>query len=293
MAMCEGINAALTQASSCKRFHYGSVHFVCHLLSPVIRKAPLVGEQAKTSPSPSPAHAVYLAFHLHGALNDASEGKAEAGLSLEAPSAPRQASWFTFWSTPPAPQPDALLQNSMAPTIASTSRSPVTCQCYLHVPLVKFQPPTPFHGSSGDPPQNAPKQADQHSTGSFDRAYFRDRLLIMTDLVFELRQEMADLNYRFQHTDEKVERCLLLLSSMQGALTEERTPEVMPREAPAAATKEGPSMAQRPMKTEHDHRDEASERDQAGEPAYEPTYIEEEPWPGDLPPMWPTYSPGV
>jgi hypothetical protein len=82
----------------------------------------------------------------------------------------------------------------------------------------------------------------------------------MTDLVFELRQEMADLNYRFQHIDKKVERCLLLLSSMQGALTEEWTPEVPRREAPAAAAKEELSMAQRSM-TAHDQRDEASERD--------------------------------
>jgi hypothetical protein len=55
---------------------------------------------------------------------------------------------------------------------------------------------------------------------------------------------MADLNYRLQATDEKVASCLQLLSSMQGALTVEPV-EVMPREAPAAATEEGPSMAQR------------------------------------------------
>lgn len=127
--------------------------------------------------------------------------------------------------------------------------------------------------------------------------YFRDRLLIMNDLVFELRQEMADLNYRLQNTDEKVASCLQLLSSMQGALTVEPV-EVMPREAPAVATEEGPSTAQRPVnrepvKTEHDRRDEGIERDKAGEPAHEPTYIEEEPWPGDLSPMWPAYMPGV
>jgi hypothetical protein len=127
--------------------------------------------------------------------------------------------------------------------------------------------------------------------------YFRDHLLIMNDLVFELRQEMADLNYRLQNTDEKVASCLQLLSSMQGALTVEPA-KVMPREAPTVVTEEGLSMAQRlvnrePVKTEHDRRDEGIESDKAGELAYEPTFIEEEPWPGDLSPMWPAYMPGV
>jgi hypothetical protein len=63
-------------------------------------------------------------------------------------------------------------------------------------------------------------------------------------------------------------------------------------------TDAGTSTASRPVsreptKTEHGSKDKGIARDEAGEPAYEPTYIEEEPWPGDLPPMWPTFSPGV
>jgi hypothetical protein len=119
----------------------------------------------------------------------------------------------------------------------------------------------------------------------------------MNDLVFELRREMADLNYRLQASDAKVERCLQLLSSMQGALTEEQVEE-MPREASADATSGIPHTAQRSAhresaKKEHDSRDKGVERDAASEPDYEPTFIEEEPWPGDLAPMWPTFSPGV
>jgi hypothetical protein len=77
----------------------------------------------------------------------------------------------------------------------------------------------------------------------------------MNDLVFELRREMEDLNYRFQASDAKVERCLQLLSSMQGALTEEQVEE-MPREASAGATNGIPHTAQRsahrePTKEEH------------------------------------------
>jgi hypothetical protein len=46
---------------------------------------------------------------------------------------------------------------------------------------------------------------------------------------------MADLNYRLQATDEKVARCLQLLSSMQAALTSDLVDATL-REASAAAT---------------------------------------------------------
>ena len=84
---------------------------------------------------------------------------------------------------------------------------------------------------------------------------------------------------------------------MQGALTEEQVEE-MPREAPVVATNGTPNTAQRSIhrelaKNEHGSRDKGVERDEANEPAYEPTFIEEELWPGDLSPMWPAYMPGV
>jgi hypothetical protein len=119
----------------------------------------------------------------------------------------------------------------------------------------------------------------------------------MNDLVFELRQEMEDLNYRLQALDAKVERCLQLLSSLQGALTEEKVAE-MPRKASDDATSGLPHTTQRPVyresaEKEHDSRATGVERDATSEPDYEPTYIEEEPWPEDLAPKWPTFSPGV
>jgi hypothetical protein len=46
----------------------------------------------------------------------------------------------------PRPQSAALLQDSMVASLATTSRSPISSPSHLHVPLVKFQPPAPFHG---------------------------------------------------------------------------------------------------------------------------------------------------
>jgi hypothetical protein len=68
-------------------------------------------------------------------------------------------------------------------------------------------------------------------------------MLILHDLVFELRQEVVDLHYRLQAIDEKVASCLQLLSSMQATLTSDPV-EAMPMETPAAATDEGPNKAQ-------------------------------------------------
>jgi hypothetical protein len=119
----------------------------------------------------------------------------------------------------------------------------------------------------------------------------------MQDLVFELRHELADLNYRLQVTDVKVATCVHLLSSMEGNLARDSAVN-MSKAAPDANPGAGTSSASRPvsrepMTTEHDSRDKGKEREETGEPDYEPTYNEEEPWPGDLPPMWPTFSPGV
>jgi hypothetical protein len=72
----------------------------------------------------------------------------------------------------------------------------------------------------------------------------------------------------------------------------------MSKVAPGTHPAAGTSSASRPVSrepgtTEHGSRDKGKAPAEASEPDHEPTYIEEEPWPGDLPPMWPTFSPGV
>jgi hypothetical protein len=175
---------------------------------------------------------------------------------------------------------------------------PILHSHHLHDPLVTFHPPAPFLGPRGEPPpQSVHVRYELHTNGNYDKMHLRDRLLIIQDLVFDLRQEMADLNYRLQATDGKLASCLQLLFSMQVALAQESV-EATPGEATAIATDGGSHSAhhsddREPAKTEHDHQDEGIKHDEASEPTYKPTYIEEEPFPGDLPPMWPAFSPGV
>ena len=83
-----------------------------------------------------------------------------------------------------------------------------------------------------------PKRAGHHSTDSFDTAHFRDRLIVLHDLVFELRQEVADLHFRLQATEEKVVIFLQTLSSMHEALSPKPV-EMTPMKEPTATTGEG------------------------------------------------------
>jgi hypothetical protein len=163
--------------------------------------------------------------------------------------------------------------------------------------MVRLQSSPPLPGPSNKPPRGETKRIAEKPPESSGKAFLRDQLRIMNDLVFELRREMADLNYRLQASDTKVERCLHLLSSMQGALIEDQV-AITPRKVAEDDTS-GPShSAQRPVSRElageeKDIRAKGVVRNVASEPEYEPTFIEEEPWPGDLAPTWPSFSPGV
>jgi hypothetical protein len=119
------------------------------------------------------------------------------------------------------------------------------------------------------------------------------------DLVFELRQGVADLHFRLQATDEKVARFLQILSSMHEALSSDPV-ETAPMEEPAAATGEGLDKAQRPaeMEREKDERERKADGitcDEEGgrQWADQTTYVEEEPWTEDLHATWSGYLPGV
>ena len=94
-------------------------------------------------------------------------------------------------------------------------------------------------------PHRAPKEARHHFTNSFDSAQFRDSLAILHDLVFELRQGVADLHFRLQATEETVVIFLQTLSSMHEALSSDPA-ETTPMEEPTAATDEGQNKAQCP-----------------------------------------------
>jgi hypothetical protein len=128
---------------------------------------------------------------------------------------------------------------------------------------------------------------------------FTESLSALHDLVFELRSEVADLQYRIQATEAKVASFLQIISSMHEALFAEPV-DTSPLKHPEAAQEETQDEMQKPMDSS---REQEKRKEEDKEPAckegaseqwdYGVTYIEEEPWPGDLSATWPTYQPGV
>ena len=111
-------------------------------------------------------------------------------------------------------------------------------------PLVNSSAPTPIPGPSSNL-SGETKWAGLHPTDLFDNAHFRDRLVILHDLVFELRREVVDLQFRLQATEENVASFLQILSSMHAEISLDPD-DSTPMEAPAAATGEGMDRVQRP-----------------------------------------------
>jgi hypothetical protein len=131
----------------------------------------------------------------------------------------------------------------------------------------------------------------------------RDSLENIYDLVFELRKEVDDLHFRVHSTNNKVATLLHLLASMSATFPS-HPDGVSSEEAPSAATKEGDIMQQSAENTgmecttrEMAKVDSASRQQQLEAQEAEramdsvntemiwdsgPTYIEEEPWSGDL-----------
>jgi TATA-binding protein-associated factor Taf7 len=132
-----------------------------------------------------------------------------------------------------------------------------------------------------------------------DRVQFTERMSALYDLVFELRQEVVDLQYRTQATKEKVASFLQIISSMHEALFSDLV-DTSPKENSEADKEETQDKMQNPTESgreREERKDDIKEpawKEEAGEQwDYGVTYIEEEPWPGDLPATWPTYQPGV
>jgi hypothetical protein len=148
-------------------------------------------------------------------------------------------------------------------------------------------------------PHRTPRKAGHHFTDSFNNAQFRDSLAILHDLVFELRQEVEDLHFRLQATDEKVAIFLQTLSSMHEALSSDPA-ETTLMEEPTVATGEGQDKAQRPTEMEQEKDEQESNADGTAcdvkdgrQWADHTMYVEEEPWTKDLHVTWPGYLPSV
>jgi hypothetical protein len=142
----------------------------------------------------------------------------------------------------------------------------------------------------------------------------RDSLEIIYGLVFELRQGVEDLHFRLQSTDDKVTTLLQLLASMRETFPSHPDGETL-EEMPRTTTSEGDAKEQcaeekgleqtncrtaKADSTSRQLRDEMTDAEGAADKVTDeviwdtgPTYIEEEPWPGDLSATCPGYSPSV
>jgi len=133
----------------------------------------------------------------------------------------------------------------------------------------------------------------------------RDSLENIYGLVFELRQGVDDLHFRVHSTNDKVATLLQLLASMSETFPSHldgATSEEMPR----AATREGDVKEQSTKKmakvdsATRQQQLETQEAERAMDNVTDEmiwdsrtTYIEEEPWPGDLSATGQGYQPGV
>jgi hypothetical protein len=204
-------------------------------------------------------------------------------------------------STVVSPPPShCMLPHSMA-TIPRGSAPLLRCP---QDPWMQFSAPLSIPGPSrllsGAPPAyGEPKCACLHLADHLESEHFRDRLVILYDLVFELRTEVADLKYRLQATDDNVVSFLHLISTMHSELASDPV-DSAPGKAPDAAMGAGMDGMPRPAEekqekverrgqavdTTCDERKEKRWDDQS-------TFIEEEPWTEDLRATWIGYLPGV
>jgi hypothetical protein len=114
-------------------------------------------------------------------------------------------------------------------------------------------------------------------------------------LAFELRREVADLQYRFQVTEGKVVSFMHIVSSMHEALfsAPEDTCPTEHTEAAPLSTQPSEAAGEQQKESKPDSKDIASTREAAEPWDYGVTVIEKEPCSGDAPATWPTYKPTI
>jgi len=149
--------------------------------------------------------------------------------------------------------------------------------------------------SEPPPPQPAPRRAGLCYPEHLDRIQFAESLGTLHDLAFELRREVADLKYRFQITEAKVDSFMQIVSSMHEALLAAPEDTYHAEHAEATPLSTQPSEAAGPQQREsRPGSEEAASTREAAEPwDYGVTVIEEEQGSGDAPATWPTYKPTI
>jgi len=189
-------------------------------------------------------------------------------------------------------------------SMAIISRTPISIMRLSHdpteLPSSSVPPGGPQDNWGAYPsPQPVPKRAGPCYPENIDRVQFAESLAILQDLVFELRQEVADIKFRFQATEGKVASFMNIISSMHEALfsaPNDTRPTEHPEDTTAAAqintpTSEAAGWQQQERRDDSQAHAGTNEADEHWD--YGVTHIEEEPWTGDLPATWPNYKPTV
>jgi len=194
-----------------------------------------------------------------------------------------------------APQPRSM---------AIIQRTPISImrlsQDQTELPSSSLPPGEPQDIWSDHPsPQTTPRRAGPCYPENIDRIQFAESLAVLQDLVFELRREVADLQYRFQATEGKVASFMHIISSMHEALfsaPEDTHPTEHPEnptEAAQPSTQPSGAAGEQQKESRNDSKDLASTHEAAEQWDYGVTYIEEEPCSGDFLATWPTYKPTI
>ena len=152
------------------------------------------------------------------------------------------------------------------------------------------------------PPPPRPGQYEQQDPVSNTGVQLKDSLENIFNLVFELRKEVDDLHFRVQFTTTKVTTLLHLMASMRATFpphpdegpSSER-PRTTPQDSnirqqrPEVAGMAGNNSAAASATASRQQQETVSTRERLVDSMnseltwdFEPTYIEEEPWPGDL-----------
>jgi hypothetical protein len=136
-------------------------------------------------------------------------------------------------------------------SMAIIPRTPVSILQLSHVHSTLPSTSAPYHdplGSldGGPSPYSQPNRAGPNFYETVDKLHFTESLSALLDLVFELRSEIADLQYRIQASEAKVESFMQIISSMHEALFAEPV-DTSPLNHPKAAQKETQDEMQQPM----------------------------------------------
>jgi hypothetical protein len=201
--------------------------------------------------------------------------------------------------SPPGPLPPS---STLVPWLASP---PQPIHPAYEEPILgpRLSANLPRSSAEDPPPPRRPGNYEHQEPVSNTGVQLRDSLDNIYDLVFELRKEVDDLHFRVQFTTTKVTTLLHLMASMRatfpshpGGGSSTEMPSAAPQEGnirqqrTEAAGMEGTASATASVASASRQQQEAAsalERvvDSVNSEMtwdFGPTYIEEEPWPGDL-----------